>query len=61
MTPPRLPDAASGTACEVPPASLLRAGLPITMVAAQAGFYDQAHLTQHFKRIVGLTPGRYLR
>jgi len=23
--------------------------------------YDQAHLTRHFKRIVGLTPGRYLR
>jgi AraC-like DNA-binding protein len=41
--------------------SLLGAGLPITMVAAQAGFYDQAHLTRHFKRIIGLTPGRYLK
>jgi AraC-like DNA-binding protein len=41
--------------------SLLRAGLPITLVAAEAGFYDQAHLTRHFKRIVGLTPGRYLK
>ena len=41
--------------------SLLRAGLPITQVAAEAGFYDQAHLTRHFKRIVGLTPGRYIR
>jgi transcriptional regulator GlxA family with amidase domain len=40
---------------------LLRAGLPITTVAARAGFCDQAHLTRHFKRIVGLTPGRYLR
>ena len=40
---------------------LLRAGVPITAVADQAGFYDQAHLTRHFKRIVGLTPGRYLR
>ena len=40
--------------------SLLRAGHPITTVAVQAGFYDQAHLTRHFKRIVGLTPGRYL-
>jgi AraC-like DNA-binding protein len=39
--------------------SLLRAGLPITLVAAEAGFYDQAHLNRHFKRIVGLTPGRY--
>jgi AraC-like DNA-binding protein len=41
--------------------SLLRAGLPITLVAAEAGFYDQAHLTRHFKRIVGLTPGRYAK
>lgn len=41
--------------------SLLRDGLPITLVAVQAGFYDQAHLTRHFKRIVGLTPGRYVR
>lgn len=41
--------------------SLLRAGQPITLVAAEAGFYDQAHLTRHFKRIVGLTPGRYVK
>ena len=39
--------------------SLLEAGLPITVVAAEAGFYDQAHFTRHFKRIVGLTPGQY--
>jgi len=41
--------------------SLLQAGLPIALVAAEAGFYDQAHLTRHFKRIVGLTPGRYVK
>jgi len=41
--------------------SLLRARVPIAEVAAAAGFYDQAHLTRHFKRIVGLTPGRYVR
>jgi AraC-like DNA-binding protein len=40
--------------------SLLRDGLPIGAVAARVGFYDQAQLTRHFKRIVGLTPGRYL-
>lgn len=39
--------------------SLLRAGLPTALVAAETGFYDQAHLTRQFKRIVGLTPGRY--
>jgi len=40
---------------------LLRAGMPIAHVAAEAGFYDQAHLTRQFKSIVGLTPGRYVR
>jgi AraC-like DNA-binding protein len=40
--------------------SLLREGLPIAMVAAEAGFYDQAHLTRQFKCIVGVTPGRYV-
>jgi AraC-like DNA-binding protein len=38
---------------------MLRAGEPITMVAAMCGFYDQAHLTRHFKRVVGVTPARY--
>ena len=41
--------------------SLLSAGLPIGLAAVEAGFYDQAHLTRHFKRIVGLTPGRYVK
>jgi AraC-like DNA-binding protein len=40
--------------------SLLAAGMPIALAAAEAGFYDQSHLTRHFKRIVGLTPGRYV-
>ncbi len=40
--------------------SLLLSGMPITQAAAEAGFYDQAHLNRHFKRIVGLTPGRYI-
>jgi len=41
--------------------SLLRAGLPITQAAAEAGFYDQAHLNRHFKRVLGVTPGRYVK
>jgi AraC-like DNA-binding protein len=41
--------------------SLLRAGLPITLAATEAGFCDQAHLTRHFKRIMGLTPGQYAK
>jgi AraC-like DNA-binding protein len=41
--------------------SLLRTGLPIASAAIAAGFYDQAHLTRHFKRVVGVPPGRYLK
>ncbi|MEU6228751.1 AraC family transcriptional regulator [Streptomyces sp. NPDC047042] len=28
-------------------------------VAAATGFYDQAHLTRHFRKLVGVPPGRY--
>ncbi|MET8766621.1 AraC family transcriptional regulator [Streptomyces sp. NPDC004658] len=38
---------------------LLLDGVPPGEVAPVAGFYDQAHLTRHFKRLVGVTPGRY--
>ena len=34
--------------------------LPLAQVAATSGFYDQSHLTRHFKRIVGVTPGQYI-
>ena len=39
--------------------ALLRAGLPPAEVAAGVGFADQSHLNRHFKRILGITPGRY--
>lgn len=38
---------------------LLLDGRPAAEVATETGFYDQAHLTRHFKRLVGVTPGRY--
>ncbi|KUN88254.1 AraC family transcriptional regulator [Streptomyces bungoensis] len=38
---------------------LLLDGLAPGEAAPAAGFYDQAHLTRHFKRLVGVTPGRY--
>jgi AraC-like DNA-binding protein len=39
---------------------LLAQGHPVSHVAVEAGFFDQAHFTKHFKRIFGVTPGRYL-
>ena len=39
--------------------ALLKNGVPVVDVAARTGFADQAHLTRHFKRLVGVTPGRY--
>ncbi len=41
--------------------ALLRAGMPPALVAPEAGFFDQSHLSRHFKSICGITPGRYLR
>jgi len=38
---------------------LLRLGMPIPQVALEAGFVDQSHLTRHFKRQVGVTPGQF--
>jgi AraC-like DNA-binding protein len=34
-------------------------GQPIASVAADVGFYDQAHFTRQFTRHVGTPPGRY--
>ena len=38
---------------------LLAKGQPIALVAYETGFADQSHLTRHFKRLFGLTPGQY--
>ncbi len=40
---------------------LLDRGQPAAEVAAQLGFADQAHLTRHFKRVVGVPPAAYQR
>ena len=39
---------------------LLLQGLTIGEIANLVGFSDQSHLTYHFKRIVGVTPKRFL-
>ncbi|MEV3859461.1 AraC family transcriptional regulator [Streptomyces sp. NPDC050095] len=38
---------------------LLLDGRPAGAVAGECGFYDQSHLSRHFKRVVGVPPGRY--
>jgi AraC family transcriptional regulator len=41
---------------------LLRAGArPIAEIAYAAGFSSQAHLTTNFRRVIGITPGRFRR
>ena len=40
---------------------LLDGGVAPAEVAATAGFADQAHLTRHFKRVVGVPPRSYQR
>ena len=30
-------------------------------VASATGFFDQSHLTRHFRKLVGVTPGRYAK
>lgn len=36
-------------------------GAPPSLVAAMTGFVDQSHLTYHFKKHLGITPGSYQR
>ncbi|MBI5275780.1 MAG: helix-turn-helix transcriptional regulator [Burkholderiales bacterium] len=39
---------------------LMLDGLPPATAAMEAGFYDQSHLSRHFKSLCGMTPGQYL-
>lgn len=39
----------------------LLAGTPVAESAVLAGFYDQSHLTRHFKRMLGVGPADYAR
>jgi AraC-like DNA-binding protein len=40
---------------------LLLRGVPITDVSAAVGYADQSHLTNRFKRVLGMTPGQVAR
>ena len=39
---------------------LLSRGVPLAVVASEAGFFDQSHFSRHFKTHCGMTPGKYL-
>ncbi len=39
--------------------SLIRSGARLVDVAAACGFADQSHMTRHFKKTYGLSPGRW--
>ncbi|NKJ46872.1 AraC family transcriptional regulator [Burkholderia sp. SG-MS1] len=39
---------------------MLLAGTSLAHAAASAGFADQSHMTRHFSKTFGLTPGRWL-
>jgi AraC-like DNA-binding protein len=40
---------------------LIQQGYTLMDTALKAGFHDQSHLSRHFKRTVGVTPGHYAR
>jgi transcriptional regulator GlxA family with amidase domain len=40
--------------------SLLRQGTSPIVAAVETGFFDQSHLSRHFKRLCGVTPGRFV-
>jgi AraC-like DNA-binding protein len=42
-------------------AMLSAADLPPAAIALEAGFHDQSHLTRHFRRVTGTTPGAWRR
>jgi AraC-like DNA-binding protein len=39
--------------------SLIRRGAPLADAALSSGFADQSHMTRHFKKAYGISPGRW--
>ena len=40
--------------------ALMTQGVSASVAASSVGFYDQSHLTRHFKNALGLTPGQFM-
>lgn len=40
--------------------ALIRDGAPLADAAHSTGFADQSHMTRHFKKVYGLSPGRWV-
>jgi len=40
---------------------MVASGVPLSEVASRCGFTDQSHLTRHFRRATGVSPGAYAR
>lgn len=40
---------------------LLRTGATLTETAFESGFSDQSHFSRHFKRVIGISPGRFVK
>ncbi len=39
----------------------VRLGVDLAQAAVAAGFYDQSHMTRHFRQAFGIAPARWLR
>ncbi|MBI9111856.1 AraC family transcriptional regulator [Maridesulfovibrio ferrireducens] len=39
---------------------LIRNGTPMAEAALNSGFFDQSHFSRHFKRVIGISPGRFI-